>query len=63
MITELAQQGTMRHNMELDFVKRSRSGKQFSVVARSFGSVLVANVDGTASSLIRQRRHLADGRI
>jgi AraC-like DNA-binding protein len=62
VLVDEARQDLMRHSLELDFVDRSKSGKQFSVVARSFGSVQVASVDGAASSLIRSRRHLADGK-
>ena len=57
-----ARQDFTRHNLELEFVDRSRSAKQFSVVAKDFGSIRVANMDGRASSLIRARRHLADGK-
>lgn len=57
-----ARQDFTRHNMELEFVDRSTSAKPFSVVAKDFGSIRVADMDGRASSLIRARRHLADGK-
>jgi AraC-like DNA-binding protein len=57
-----ARQDFTRHNLELEFLDRSRSAKQFSVVAKDFGSIRVANMDGRASSLIRARRHMADGK-
>jgi len=52
----------MRQNMELDFVNRSPTGRQFSVTSKNFGSVRVARVLGTQSSFMRTRQHLADGR-
>jgi AraC-like DNA-binding protein len=44
-----------------DFVSHA-SDRPFSVAARDFGTVRVARVDGTASSMTRTRRHFADGR-
>ena len=55
-------QGFMKLNMELDFVDRSPTKRQCKVVARSFGPVGVGRVMGGASSFIRARPHLADGR-
>ncbi|MGB9368739.1 MAG: hypothetical protein WCE79_22275, partial [Xanthobacteraceae bacterium] len=55
-------EGFMKLNMELDFVNRSASGRKFSVVARSLGSVGFAHIDGTPASFMRRQAHLADGR-
>ena len=59
---EAARQGFMRQNMALDVVNHSTSGKQFSIVARNFGSVRVANIDPPPSSFARTQKHLADGK-
>jgi AraC-like DNA-binding protein len=59
---EAGREGFMKRNMQLDFVNRSPSGRQFDVVARRFGAIGVAHVRGTPSSFTRARRHLADGR-
>ena len=55
-------QGFMKLNMQLDFVDRSPTKRQCKVVARSFGPVGVGRIMGGASSFIRARPHLADGR-
>src|SRR6185295_12274819 len=55
-------EGFMKLNMELDFVNRSTSGHKFAVVAKSLGTVGFGHVDGTASTFMRKREHLADGR-
>jgi hypothetical protein len=52
----------MKRNMQLDFVNRSPTGRQFNVVAKRFGPIRVARVLGTPSRFTRARRHLADGR-
>ena len=52
----------MKLNMELDFVNRSTSGHKFAVVAKSLGTVGFGHIDGTASTFMRKREHLADGR-
>jgi AraC-like DNA-binding protein len=52
----------MKLNMELDFVNRSASGRKVSVVAKSLGAVGFGHIDGTASTFVRKREHLADGR-
>jgi AraC-like DNA-binding protein len=56
------QEGFMKLNMELDFVNRSTNGCKCSVVARSLGTVGFGYIDGTASTFMRTRKHLADGR-
>ncbi len=55
-------QGFMRQNMELDFASHAPAGREFSVVAKNFGLVRVARVDGGRSTFTRARRHLADNR-
>ena len=55
-------EGFMKLNMELDFVNRSPNGRKFSVVAKSLGAVGFGYIEGTASSFMRRREHLADGR-
>ena len=60
--TEGGREGFMKRNMQLDFVNRSPTGRQFTVVPKRFGEVGVARVLGTPSSFTRTRRHLADGR-
>lgn len=52
----------MKLNMELDFVNRSANGRKFSVVAKSLGPIGFGHIDGTASTFMRRREHLADGR-
>jgi AraC-like DNA-binding protein len=59
---DAGREGFMKRNMQLDFVNRSPTGRQFDVVARRFGAIGVAHVRGTPSSFTRARRHLADGR-
>ena len=59
---ETGREGFMKRNMQLDFVNRSPTGRQFNVVAKRFGPIGVARVLGTPSSFTRARRHLADGR-
>src|SRR5262245_13052079 len=55
-------EGFMKLNMGLDFINRSPAGRQFAVVARNFGSVDAARVVGVPSTVMRTRRHFADGR-
>src|SRR4051812_48653341 len=55
-------EGFMKLNMQLDFINRSTSGRKLSVVAKSLGPVGFGHVDGTPSSFMRSRAHLADGR-
>ena len=55
-------EGFMKLNMELDFVNRSANGRKFSVVAKSLGAIGFGHIDGTASTFMRRREHLADGR-
>src|ERR1044072_2447741 len=52
----------MKLNMELDFVNRSAHGRKFSVIAKSLGTIGFAYIDGTASTFMRRREHLSDGR-
>lgn len=59
---EAARQGFMRQNIALDVDNHSASGKQFSIVARNFGSVRVANIDPPPSTFTRAKKHLADGK-
>ena len=59
---EAGREGFMKRNMQLDFVNRSPTGRQFNVVAKRFGPIRVARVLGTPSRFTRARRHLADGR-
>lgn len=56
------QEGFMKLNMELDFVNRSANGRKFAVVAKSLGTIGFGHIDGTASTFMRKREHLADGR-
>ena len=55
-------EGFMKLNMQLDFVNRSTTGRKFSVIAKSFGSVGAGRIDGTPSSFVRKPAHFADGR-
>ena len=59
---EQGPEGFMKLNMQLDVINRSPAGRQFSVVAKSFGTLRVARVLGVPSSVIRAPRHFADGR-
>jgi AraC-like DNA-binding protein len=55
-------EGFMKLNMELDFMNRSADGRTLSVIARSLGAVGFGHIDGTPSTFMRKREHLADGR-
>jgi AraC-like DNA-binding protein len=59
---EQGREGFMKLNMQLDVINRSPVGRQFSVLAKSFGAIRVARVLGVPSTVIRARRHFADGR-
>ena len=59
---EAGPEGFMKLNMQLDFINRSPVGRQFSVIAKNFGTVDVARVAGVPSSVMRTRRHFGDGR-
>jgi AraC-like DNA-binding protein len=59
---ERGPEGFMKLNMQLDVINRSPAGRQFSVIAKSFGPVRVGRVLGVPSSVIRAPRHFADGR-
>ena len=56
------QEGFMKLNMELDFVNRSTNSRKCAVVAKSLGTIGFGYIDGTASTFMRKREHLADGR-